>query len=422
MATAKISKRAVEAVEPRERDSYLWDSKLAGFGVKVTPAGGRIYLIQYRIGGRNGQTRRVTIGRHGTLTPHQARKEARRLLGEVAAGRDPAEARAEARRDITVAELCVLYLAEGVATKKSSTIRMDRSRMERHIKPLLGRRRIRSVTRADVERFMQEIAAGKTACDQKMGIRGRAIVKGGKGVAARTVGLLGGIFTFALNRGLRADNPVRGVKRFPDNKRERFLSPIEMARLGDTLAAAELAGESHSAVNAIRLLALTGCRRSEILTLRWDYIDWEHACLRLPDSKTGGKVVPLGAAALEVLAGLPQSKDNPYVLPGAKGGHFVGLPKAWQRIRKRAGLDNVRLHDLRHSFASVAVAGGDSLYLVGKVLGHRQSRSTEVYAHLADDPVRAVADRAAEAISTAMRGSAKESGEVVKLSRRREYN
>ena len=251
-----------------------------------------------------------------------------------------------------------------------------------------------------------------------MGIRGRAIVKGGKGVAARTVGLLGGIFTFALNRGLRADNPVRGVKRFPDNKRERFLSPIEMARLGDTLASAELAGESYSAVNAIRLLALTGCRRSEILTLRWDYIDWERSCLRLPDSKTGGKVVPLGAAALEVLAGLPQSKDNPYVLPGAQSGHFVGLPKAWQRIRKRAGLDNVRLHDLRHSFASVAVAGGDSLYLVGKVLGHRQSRSTEVYAHLADDPVRAVADRAAEKIAAAMKSGDEDGAEVIRIKER----
>ena len=239
MATGKITKRAVDAAKPGEHDAYLWDTDLSGFGLKVTPAGRKTYLVQYRVGGRRGRTRRVTIGRHGSpWTPESARKEAKRLLGEVGAGHDPAEERTQARHDPTVADLCDLYVAEGCATKKPSTVTTDRGRIERHIKPLLGRRKVASISRPDVQRFMQDVANGKTAADIKTGKGGRAIVTGGKGTATRTVGLLGGIFTFAIERGFRPDNPVRGVKRFTDKKFERFLSAAEIARLGDALSAA----------------------------------------------------------------------------------------------------------------------------------------------------------------------------------------
>lgn len=420
MATGKISKRAVDATEPGDHDVYLWDADLAGFGLKVTPAGGKVYLVQYRMGGRKGRTRRVTIGRHGQLTPDQARREAKRLLGQVAAGHDPAEVRAEARRDPTVADLCDLYLTEGCATKKPSTLATDRSNIERHIKPLLGRRRVRTVKRADVERFQQDVARGNTAADVKTGPRGRAIVTGGRGTAARTVAVLGAIFTFAVKRDLRPDNPVRGVTRYKGERKERFLGLTELARLGDALATAEREGENAAAVAGIRLLVMTGARKSEITSLRWEYVDMERSCLRLPDSKTGAKVIPVGAPVLELLASLRPLEGNPYVLPGDKTGrYFLGLPKAWARIRKRAGLDDVRLHDLRHSFASVAVSGGDSLYLVGKLLGHRQSRTTEVYAHLADDPLRAVADRTAGQIAAAMKGRDEIGAEVVELPKRK---
>ncbi len=414
----KITKRSVDVLKPGERDEFLWDTALAGFGLKVTPANSKVYILQYRIG---RWLRRYTIGKHGEpWTPEHARREAERLRGEVAAGRDPADAKAASRRSITVAELCDLYLAEGVATKKASTVQMDRSRIERHIKPLLGGKRMRDVTLADVKRFMRDVAAGKTARDEKMGFRGRAIVTGGKGVATRTVGLLGGIFTFAVDEGHRPDNPVRGVKRFKDGKNERFLSPAELAQLGDTLAAAEREGENPSAVAAIRLLALTGCRKAEILSLRWEWVDFDRAVLRLPDSKSGAKTVPLGAAALQLLASLPRYEGNPHVLPGeAPGGHLVGLQKVWARLRARAGLDNLRIHDLRHSFASVAVAEGNSLYLVGKVLGHQQASTTERYAHLGDDPLRAVADRTASTIAAAMNGGDKGGAEVVPLSKRK---
>jgi integrase len=339
------------------------------------------------------------------------------LLGLIADGTDPSELRADATKDISVATLCDVYLAEGCATKRASTVVTDRRNIERHTKPLLGRRTIRSINRADVERFRQDIANGKTAVDVRTSARGRAIVAGGKGVATRTIATLGAMYSFAVERGLLRENPVRGIKPFKSAPRERFLSVKELSRLGDVLLTAERDGLNPYAIIGIRLLVMTGCRKSEILTLRWENVDFDRGFLRLPISKTGAKVVPLGAPVLEILASVPRVEGSPFVLPSFKGnGHLVGLQKIWEKIRKRAGLEDVRIHDLRHSFASVAVAGGDSLYLVGKVLGHRQSNSTERYAHLHDDPLRAVADRAANKIAAAMKGET-EGGKVVDFKR-----
>lgn len=414
---AKLTKRTVDAATARDADRFVWDGDVSGFGLKVTPAGRKVYILQYRIGGRAGVTRRYTIGKHGApWTPETARKEAERLLGDVASGRDPASAREARKRELTLTALCDQYLAEGCATKKASTLATDRARIERHIKPLLGRKRIGELTRADVERFMQDIAVGKTKADVKTKRRGRAIVRGGKGTATRTVGLLGGILSFAVERRWLAVNPARGVRRFPDRKSERFLSAAELQALGAALTQAEADGKPMQAITAIRLLTLTGCRRGEILGLRWDWVDFERACLRLPDSKTGAKVVPLGAPALALLASLERQKDCPFVLPATKGeGHYTGLPRVWSALRKAAGLGDVRLHDLRHSFASVAAAGGDSLLMIGKLLGHRHAATTHRYAHLAPDPVKAAADRIAKAIAASMQPS--DGGNVVPLAR-----
>ena len=402
--TQKITKRVVDATEAAEKPFFLWDSEVKGFGLKVNPSGKRVYVLQYRILGR-GTARRFTIGIHGSpWTPETARKEAVVLLGEIEKGHDPASQKAELKNRKTVSELCDQYLEEGCATKKASTLATDKGRIERHIKPLLGKQFIEDVTPNDVRRFMNDIASGKTAADVKTGKFGRARVTGGKGTAARTVGLLGGIFSFAFDEGLVESNPVRGVKRFTDKKAERFLSPAEIAQLGDILAEVEDNHTEHPfAVAVIRLLILTGCRKSEILALKWSEIDFERSCLRLEESKTGSKTVTIGAAALEILANLPRSQTSPYVFPALRGGgHYVGVPKAWTRIKKRAGLEDVRLHDLRHSFVSVGVSAGMGLPLIGRLVGHKDAATTSRYAHLADDPAKTAADRISSTIAASL--------------------
>jgi integrase len=362
MATLRITKRVVDAFRP---GALVWDADVKGFGVRCQRAA-KVYILKTRI---NGKPRWLTIGRHGApWTPETARREARKLLGEIAAGRDPAAEREDARRDLTIAELCDLYLAEGCLTKKASTLAIDRGRIERHIKPLLGKKHVQTLTKANVQRFLHDVATGKTAADIKTGHRGRAIVKGGKGTAGKAVALLGAIFTFAADRGLRQDNPAHGVKSFKTKRLERFLSQAELAHLGEALATAETEGVNPVPIAAIRFLVLSGVRKSEALLLKWDEVDFERSCLRLADSKTGAKTVALGAAALALLASLPHFENNPHVFPGSTaGGPFVGLPKIWYRILEAAALQDVRLHDLRHHFASTGAAAGDSLLIIGKL-------------------------------------------------------
>jgi integrase len=415
----KLSKRTVDAIRPdregyerpdREgREVFVWDSgdgALKGFGVRMMPSGAGSYLVQYRT--KEGRTRRIVIGKVGVLSPNEARAIAADKLKEVAKGVDPSAERHRVRPEaLTVSELADLYVAEGSAAKpnkKASSWGTDRSNIERHVKPLLGRKLAASLNHDDVVRFQRDVAAGKSKADIKTKKRGRAIVDGGFGTAARSLAVLGAMLEWAAHpdRKLIPANPARGVKLLKGSKRERFLSEAELARLADALAAMEAEHRlSPTATAAIRLLLLSGCRKSEILSLRWEWVDIERGVLRLPDSKTGAKVVPLAAAAVKLLAELPRRGD--YVLPAAKSmSHYAGLQKDWERVRVRAGLGGARIHDLRHSFASFAVADGNSLYLIGKALGHKQARTTEIYAHLADDPVRAVAERTAARIAAAM--------------------
>jgi integrase len=396
--TAKIGKTSVDDAEPEEARYTLWDTELKGFGVRVAPAGTKTYMVRYRAGGgRKGTLRQQVIGRHGTLTADQARKEAKRVLGAVTLGDDPQEAKAKERAELTVAELCDLYMKEGVATKKASTLAIDKIRIARHIKPLLGKLRVSKVERRDVDHFMRDVASGKTK------VEATPHTRGGKAAASRSVGLLSGIFAFAVDRKLCKTNPAAGIKRFKDNRRERFLSAAEMGALGDALDALQLEGMDKSHVTIMRLLALTGARKSEISTLRWREYDNERGLLRLEDSKTGAKVMQLGAAALTLLAEVDHGKSD-YVFPDPRDRNLPirGLDWAWVRVRKRAGLPEVRIHDLRHSFASVGLAGGQALPLIGKLLGHAHVGTTARYAHLADDPVKAAADRISNAVDAAM--------------------
>jgi integrase len=394
---AKLTKREIDAIKPESKDVFVWDIELKGFGLKVTPSGAKIYLLQYRMGGRGARVQRYTIGRHGSpWTPELARNEAGRLLGRIKNQIDPAKEkkRAEAAHKAeanapTFATFAERYIKEQARPyKKPRTVQEDERNLRLHLLPALGDRKLRDITVADIAKLH---AARKEAPTN----------------ANRCRALLSHIFETAERWGERpaGSNPCRHVTKYHERMRERFLSAEEMVKLGDALASAE-GCEPLSAIAAIRLLILTGCRLSEILSLEWAWVDVERACLRLPDSKTHEKMVPLGPPALRLLAELPPQKSSPYVLPAERGdGHFIGIQKVWQRVRATAGLSDVRIHDLRHSFASVAVSGGDSLYLVGKVLGHRQIRTTERYAHLKDDPLRAVANRTSDTIAAMLRGA-----------------
>ncbi len=365
----KLSKRSVDAAKPGKVDVFLWDDELPGFGLKVTPAGRKVYVLQARMANR---VRRFTIGRHGApWTPDTARTEGKRLVGMIAAGQDPAAEKEALRRDITMSSLCDLYLDEGGKTKKPGTLELERSLIERHIKPLVGSKSVLSFSQRDADRLLADIASGRSAADIKTRKQGRAIVRGGKGIANRTIELVASMMTFAIQRQVRPDNPVKGVRKFRLQPRQRFLTTAELARLGECLKVGE-GVEDPFALAAIRFLLFTGCRKNEALAMQWSWIDLERKVVNLPDSKTGAKPILLPAPALQLLNDLPRIKDNVHVFPSQRAKtHFVGLQRVWDRIRKAAELADVRLHDLRHSFASVGAARGDSLYIVGKLLGDR---------------------------------------------------
>ena len=420
---ARIAKRVVDAAKPQAERYTVWDSDLKGFGLRVSPQGTKTYIVRYRAGGgRTGTLRQLVIGRHGVITADEARDEARKVLASATKGADPQADRAKVRADITVSELCDLYLEQGVAMKKPSTLITDRSRIERHIKPILGSKRVNAVTLTDIERWMQDVATGRTASKIKPSLAqvkaGQApkdaerrrlndpVAKGGKGTATRTAGLLGGIFEFAVKRKIRPDNPVRGLQRYRDRKMERFLSPAELTALGEAMAASDAAGGNRSATRILRLLALTGARRGEIEQLKWSEVDSDFGCLRLEDSKTGQRIVPIGRVALEVIEAAPKVKGSPFVFPSATdpAKPFGQLQKTWRVVRKAAGLEDVRIHDLRHSFASSGVASGQGLVVLGKLLGHADVKTTARYAHLADDPVRSAADQISSRIADTLAG------------------
>lgn len=407
MPNIKISKSQLDKLGTEHAGSLFWDTELSGFGVKILKDGGKTYIAQYRTSrGREGKTTRVTIGRHGApWTADMARDEARKVLGRVALGEDPAAAEQAGRKVLTVAQLCDEYLKSGTGTKKASTLATDGGRIERHIKPLLGAQRINEVTSADVSKFLQDVAAGKTKTDIKTKLRGRTIVRGGKGTASRTVGLLGGIFSYAVSRRLLSSNPVRGVERYPDKKNVRFLDASELGRLGAAISAVENEGANPKGIAIIRLLVLTGARRGEIEQLRMSEIDFASRALRLADSKTGQKVLLLNAPAIAVLAAAMSlgAAKREFVFENADAnGPYAGLPKVWGRIRAVGNLDGLRMHDLRHSFASLGVVSGTPLVVVGALLGHANSSTTQRYAHLADDPVRRASETIGKAIAIAM--------------------
>lgn len=375
----RLTKRIVDAATAETKDTYLWDISLKGFGLKVTPSGRKVYIVQYRIGGRRGRTRRVTLGVHGPLTTEEARGLAKNALGQVSIGTDPAAENDKTRADSSMMVLLEKFDEQHIEVKLKPKSQEDyRRNIKLYIKPKLGHILANEVTRQDVARLHHSLREKPY-------------------VANRVLSVLSKFFNWCEKFGYREEgkNPCRFVDKNKEKRRQRFLSSEEQDRLNIALDNAHANGLiSEYAIYAIRLLSLTGARLSEILKLKWQYVNWERGTLDLPDSKTGEKSIYLNEPAKDILAKIVRQAENPYVICGSKpGSHIVNLQKSWRRIRSTADLEDVRLHDLRHTFASVAVSSGMSLPLIGALLGHSQPRTTARYAHLAAGPLRDAAEK-----------------------------
>ena len=381
----RITKRLIEAAEVREKDYIIFDGEIPGFGIRVLPSGKRSYLVQYRVGRK---FRRMSLGLHGILTAEKARAKAINVLAQVGEGQDPAGARRLTRRDLTVDDLGRRVIEEHALLHcKPRTVDGYRYYLKAYIHDRIGHLRVSEISRADIAQFHHDLRFAPVQ-------------------ANRCLQFLSKAFNLAEVWGLRPDgwNPCRHVAKYPEKKRERFLDAAELRRVGEVLREMETDGiELPSAILAVRLLILTGCRLNEVMTLKWEHVDFAECVLRLPDSKTGAKVVHLGQPAIDILKATKQMEGNPWVITGKlEGKPLSDLQPFWQRVRARAGLNDVRIHDLRHTFASTAVAAGQGLPMIGKLLGHTQVQTTARYAHLAADPLKRAADSVASSLQRAL--------------------
>jgi len=423
-----LTKRRIDASTPKDsKEIRLWDDDPRGFGVRIKPSGVKTFFVQYRSPVTFKKVR-LTIGQYGRLTLDEARSEARKILGRVEKGEDPAEEKKRQKAHAlstagSIAELCDDYLRDANAgkvtyrgkPKKASTLEIDLGRINRHIKPLLGKLRVSEVAPKDVEKFMHDVRLGKTATVEKTKPRGKARVTGGDGTARRTVGLLGSIFSYAVKEGLRPDNPVTGIERAPDKKRSRSLSPDEYQALGNALKALKEAGANPVAVSAIRVLALSGCRKGEIFSLRRSEADLHNQCFRFDDTKSGQQVRAVGRYAMDIIRNATGITEGDFVFPATRGNGHLNDVKIFRKACEMAGLVDVTIHTLRHSFATTASELEYSEITIAGLLGHGRHSTTARYTHLIDKALVSAADRISELIEARMDGHAVHGAEVIPL-------
>ena len=418
MARAKLTKKVVDGLQPiNGRAVIVYDTDTTGFAIRVAPDGSKTWQVEYRPypGGRGVSKRRMSLGSVTSQTPDEARRRAKEVLAEAAKGADPARDRTRKRGEKTIAMLVDLYAEEGCFVlrgkrqgepMKPGTKAFTLARLRHHVVPLLGAKRITEVISSDVERMVRDVGAGKTARDEKIAPGKRIIVRGGKGAARKVARDLSALFTFAIREGLASTNPVRNAAiRKTDEKRTRYLSLDEIGRLGKALEKLAIDGANPKALDITRLWALTGARRDEIAALKWAEVDFEHSCLRLVDTKSGASIRPLAAPALALLASISREGASPFVFPATSGKrHFQGTKRIWPKAVALAELPGVTPHTLRHTLGSSSVSIGETLVMTAAILGHSDTRSTQIYAHVQQDPAKRAAARAVEPIAAALSG------------------
>ncbi|MFZ4071523.1 MAG: tyrosine-type recombinase/integrase [Caulobacterales bacterium] len=417
----KLTLRSIEAAEPREAEYVLWDHELSCFGVRVRPGGAKTFIARTRVGkGRSARKVTITLGKPGIVTVEDARRKARAAIADAAAGNEPARPESQTG-PANVAALCQLWVEKAALRSRQrgklagqlrdpKNIAIDVGRINAHIVPLLGKVRLADLNPTAIARFRDAVARGETAQETKTKPRGVRRVRGGEGTASRTLRLLSSILSFGVREGYLDANPALGVEKTPDRSMERFLSPEEMRRLGEALVNLEAAGAPPAGLAIIRMLALSGARKGEIERLKWAEVDLRTGFLRLAGSKTGAKLIPITGPMRAILDERANFGVSGYVFASlGVETYFQGTPKLWLRARKRAGLDDVRLHDLRHSAASFGLAGGLGLEVIGKLLGHADVKTTKRYAHLSEGHVRAAAETMADGIAGLLSPSLPES-------------
>ena len=380
---ANLTVGLITKTQATDREVFLWDTQIPGLGIRVLPSGRKSFVLQYR--NNEQRTRRIVLGRFGVLTLAQARQKARKLLVEVQEGGDPAQTRQDTLKDATVRELATRYLEHHARhMKKPRSAAEDERLLNLKILPVIGPRKVRGVTRSDITGLHRSMSETPVQ-------------------ANRTLSLCSMLFTCAEQWGMRPEgtNPVKGVQRFPEQPRERYLSAEEFSRLGQTLREVEEDGSIRpEAVACLRVILFTGARRDEIRCLRWDWVDLNGAELHLPDSKTGPKSIPLPAAAVQILAGLDRPCD--WVFPAVHGRGPLSLTSSWKTVRNRAAMTDLHIHDLRHSWGALATGAGMPLQVIGKVMGHKNLKTTARYAHAGRSVVHEAAERVSKKIEAAL--------------------
>lgn len=425
---ARISKRTVDAAAPRGGRFYVWDEEIKGFGLLVLPSGVKSYIYQYRT--PEGRTRRITIGKHGGTTAEGARKKALTLRRTVEDGGDPLAEKHAKREALTVGELLDRYLESAkFDAKAESTQEIDRGRIERHLRPTLGKRFVGKLAADDIRRAFGAIRDGKTAVDEKTGYRGRAIVTGGEGTARMAIRLLKAIMNWAVAEGLATKNPVFGVDIGTDGTRDAILDDAKAyERLFRTLDTMQDEKRIRPAVaDAIRVIALTGARRGEIAGLCWRHVDLKAGTITLPPKahKTGRKtgtprVIGLPAAAQAIIAKQSEGKPDEYVFPPTKGSGVLSLSKPWRLVRAEAKLpEGIGLHGLRHSLASHMAMNGAQAAEIMVALGHRELATAQRYVHWAQDARATLAERAAAHVVAALEPKKRKPADIEALPAKR---